>query len=991
MLKRALLVLLALIGSLLVTVPPASALATASFSDGFQGDTLETTDTTATFDSFYIDGSGDLRFTLAVCEKVDETYCITESGDPSKSVYRTVVQATYTQAQYEAFPEFRRLKITVTGLKPNTTYRWYAISDRGPNQPPATQGFFEEESFTTKPPNASPFAIQPFADSVTTFNAQVSALVGAGRNAEGTYRSGTYQFVYGTSPTALTSASAQLRFTGVENGLRVKSFLLSLASDTTYYARAVVRPDVTPAPSPTLSPIFSFRTAAAAGTCASGFSQRTLNVGKLSLTGCLAINGTRAVARGTVRLNGLNLEPGGRPFVAKRSFRDCVSEGCKALQQLANDQTQSNLVFDATQKTLNLATTGEVQIKAGTTVLYKGALNEQGRPVDGSEPIISLFSAATGSDRDILGFALDGGPNFTPNEDGKTGRININVSPPFLGGVTGEVQFATLEDGGAKFDGIGASFGYTTIGIFDLPKVSFRYSGSEKLWRATASVPLPTPKPVTVEAIIEVKNKKLSKLSVAADDINQPIAKAVFLQKIGFDSTFDPFGFSGTIGLSAGPQVIGKSLLRVDGTVGYAGAKDGRPASLFLGGELSVVSIKLATAEARVYLTSSPWVTAKGTFGVDLDPLTVNINADFLLNGDQWFVRGGGRVSYGKLAAQVIALAGNDGFGACGGIDDSDFALGFYQPWGGKPEVSFKCPLSQFPSAARPARVARAAAARATTGGEFTIAPGAGRTLVRFLGTTDHPEILLEGPNGETVSMPAADEPVDVGLTASVLRALNSPVTEVALLAPAAGTWTWSVVDGSAPVESVTVEKLLGPAQITGSVTGTGARRTVTWRSDLQPGERLELVEIGEGVAPRRLLSTTKASGSLTFAPRVAANRARRIQAQVVRADGALRGSAVIDTFTAPKLVIGRATKLALDRGRSRSVLTWKRAPGAVRYRVLVDRPDGRRLLYPTTKPRLTIPGIGQRSRVAVTVRPVLADGRDGPAVRKVFTVRPRR
>lgn len=989
MLKRVLLVLLTLIGSLLVTVPPASALAAATFSDGFAGDTLETTDTTATFDAFFISGSGDLKFTLAICEKVDETYCITESADPSKSVYRTVVDATYTQAQYEAFPDPRRLKITLTGLKPSTTYRWYAISDAGPNKPPTTQGFFEEEKFTTKPPSALPSAGESFVDEVGPFAAEMSAVVSAGRDLSGAFRSGTYEFVYGTSATTLTSSTGQKRFTG---RTRVVGTLLPLQPDTTYYARVVVRPTVTPTPSPTLGPIVTFRTASFGVNCGTGFTQRSLKVGKVTLKGCLAVDGKRAVARGDVLLNGLTLRLAGRTFVAQRSFRNCVSAGCKGLQQLADDRTRSNLVFDATEKDVNLSTTGDVTLLAGTTRLFRGVLNQRESPVNGSGPLISLLGAVSATDGDILGFPIDGGPTFTPNDDGRTGRINLSVSPPFLGGVTGEVQFATLEDGGAKFDGIGASFGYTPIGIFDLPKVSFRYSASEELWRATASLPLPTPKPITVEAIVEVKKKQLSKLSVAADDINQPIAKAIFLQKIGFDSTFDPFGFSGTIGLSAGPQVLGKSLLRVDGTVGYAGAANGRPASLFLGGELSVVSIKLATAEARVYLSSRPWVTAKGTFGIDLAPLKADINAEFQLNGDQWFVSGGGRVSYGSVGAQVIALAGNGGFGACGGVDRSDLAIGFYQPWGGKPEVSFKCPLSQFPSTGRPTRAARAAAAaRATTGGEFTIAPGAGRTLVRFLGTTDHPEILLEGPNGETVSMPAADEPVDVGLTASVLRALNSPVTEVALLEPVAGTWTWSVVDGSAPVESVTVEKLLGPAQITGSVTGTGPKRTVTWRSDLQPGERLELVEVGEGVAPRRLLSTTKASGSLTFAPRVAANRARRIQAQVVRADGALRGSAVIDTFTAPKLVIGRATKLALDRGKSRSVLTWKRAPGAVEYRVLVERPDGRRLLYPTTKPRLTIPGIGARSRVAVTVRPVLADGRDGPAVRKVFTVRPRR
>jgi hypothetical protein len=70
-------------------------------------------------------------------------------------------------------------------------------------------------------------------------------------------------------------------------------------------------------------------------------------------------------------------------------------------------------------------------------------------------------------------------------------------------------------------------------------------------------------------------------------------------------------------------------------------------------------------------------------------------------------------------------------------------------------------------------------------------------------------------------------------------------------------------------------------------------------------------------------------------------------------------------------------------RGRT-AVVTWRRAPNAKRYTVVVVSSDGTRtMLQPAgRKLRVTMRGVGRRERVTAGVAGISAGGKRGPVAR---------
>ncbi len=115
---------------------------------------------------------------------------------------------------------------------------------------------------------------------------------------------------------------------------------------------------------------------------------------------------------------------------------------------------------------------------------------------------------------------------------------------------------------------------------------------------------------------------------------------------------------------------------------------------------------------------------------------------------------------------------------------------------------------------------------------------------------------------------------------------------------PAAGTWIVSLQNGSSPLKSASSAKGLDQPEVSASVNGTGATRSLNWNLKAVPGQVVRFVE-NAGDTSAVILETSEASGSFEFKPAVGVAGERTIVAEIVQ-DGLPRDSIQVATYEAP-------------------------------------------------------------------------------------------
>src|SRR5262249_43203457 len=103
------------------------------------------------------------------------------------------------------------------------------------------------------------------------------------------------------------------------------------------------------------------------------------------------------------------------------------------------------------------------------------------------------------------------------------------------------------------------------LGI-ELKDIDLNYQGPGT-WSGKASVVLHFAKTYTITGDFGIKNGDFDHLNGSVDGLNVSIGAGIYLQKIGFGVAENPFRLMGSIGLSAGPQVLGKTALTVTGGI----------------------------------------------------------------------------------------------------------------------------------------------------------------------------------------------------------------------------------------------------------------------------------------------------------------------------------------------------------------------------------------------------------------------------------------
>jgi hypothetical protein len=390
----------------------------------------------------------------------------------------------------------------------------------------------------------------------------------------------------------------------------------------------------------------------------------------------------------------------------------------------------------------------------------------------------------------------------------------------------------------------------------------------------------------------------------------------------------------------------------------------------------------------KFYADTTGYVTLDGTMGFDAGPLYFNaelIGAVLLPN---FYVEGSGSGGIRHvLSGTVKALISNRGLAGCGSVDIGPFTVSggagvhfnprlLLGPLGILSNLSLflGCDLSDWVTVVAP-RDARAAAPGTRV---FTVARGQRALIVRVQGLGKAPRALLRGPDGTTIDLSNADEQrTNRGLG---VRADAENRSFFLVARPHAGLWKVIPAPGSVPIVALQRATILPRPQVTAHVTGTGAKRRLSWSVAPVAGQVVRFVE--QGNHGGQLLATVRRGGrgSVTFVPAPARGARRTIVADVEE-NGVPRTVIAVARFSAPSPRVGRPGGVHLRRAGRAAVLSWGPAFYASRYEVIATFTTGSRVLL-SPRPgarKLVIRGLSRRAGVTVQVIGIAKGGMRGP------------
>ena len=498
------------------------------------------------------------------------------------------------------------------------------------------------------------------------------------------------------------------------------------------------------------------------------------------------------------------------------------------------------------------------------------------------------------------------------------------------------------------------------------------------------------------------KTLDIAYLSGAGSGI--PIAPGIYLTKVGGNLTLGPpitkFGLSTTV--SVGPSPTGGGCptagLDADGDVIIGG----QPQVLVtIRGQVQIACIGLAEANFRA--GSDGLVTFDAGFHKDEGKLKLDGHLDAKIQSSDkgiaaWQATVGGSARlrdfpiFGTIGIGAEAAISNIGFAVCGiwetFLGDVKVGGAINFPGGRPPINQFElfanlrlftgCDLSQYKPLGK-RNVIRGAQAGGTA---FTVPAAPKGLLLSLEGAGDAPRVKLRSPSGKEYDFTNADEGVMLpDAYGQVVKSEDRTVVLLGAVEP--GQWTAIPADGSVGVNRIEFSRVLPKPKITGSVSGKGASRVLSYNVGAQDGQVVRFVE--DAPDGRKILATIKrgGKGKIRYTTGEASGTSRTIQAEIEQ-DGLPRAKLTIAKYTAPNPTVGQPGSVKVRRSGSKALVTWKPAALANSYAVTVTGTDGsRQLLLPpggAKAKKVTVRGVG--SKVGLTVRVVATSpkGREGKA-----------
>ena len=715
------------------------------------------------------------------------------------------------------------------------------------------------------------------------------------------------------------------------------------------------------------------------------------------------------------------------------------ASGARASQltgRLTRSQAYTLMLLDAVYVTSQPARINGVDVVPegdGVVVVVAGGLLESGlSAVISSDARVQMLNAAGEEMRMRAGqIAQDIDPNLgkplfdrlrLPEEFdlipglGIRGRVTTRIEnyalkldihavlPPLLGGITAGAQMTADTARGLVLDGLKAHADTVPIGPVIFRDLDLTYVADGEKLDGGLSVSLP-PTGTTVRAEIGFLRGAFNRLRIRYDGPPDIIlAPAVHLTGIGGALQVDPTEFSGDATLNIGPNpgggcpklgVEGAMLLHLES-----------PVFLEVTGSSQLLCYKLV--QVRAYLDETGYGSFTGKVEPDLGPLPLRLRAEgtgqiqlpvfgkdlrFQLNAD-----GEGCLVLDPIdeciGGEVVVSDAAMGF--CGDFGFTHAGAGFRYPppatlaslptlvaWTlGNLVVMFdSCNIAQFRTLPK---LARAAQSGETT---FTVPPSQRLLALGVRGAGAPPRITLHGPGGRTVDVP--DQGMLRTATEAAWRYDHDDTAYLLVDDPAAGTWTITEKDGSAPVADVRLADAVPDPVVRGRVRRAKGQLAFDYSARLSKGMDVRFFERVGGHGGQFLGEGREGRGRVRFLPSEGGSTRRTIVAEVTR-DGLPVKTLTAARFRSGPPAIGKARRIRARRRGRRLQITWRRARNATEHRVTVGLSDGRRLLLVPKgrRTRVTVGQVAKGTKARIVVRGERPGPRLGPSAARRLRLR---
>lgn len=684
------------------------------------------------------------------------------------------------------------------------------------------------------------------------------------------------------------------------------------------------------------------------------------------------VAGKRYETTGDVRVNGIDLYTTGAGAGSARS------------------SAAATITVDTDARTLT--TKGKVEAKVGNVVLDRASL-EWKIPQNGGQILDLSGNPAvfeTGKYKiEFLGLGVSGQTSPKIKSDGSVEiPVHLGLPKPFagfggLGEITGDIVLTANVGQGLKLSSLKIHAKDVGLGIATIKELEIEYVGDPSRLYGKANLLLPV-----IQSALETEfqlragafDYGKAKLTFPGQGI--PIATAVYLKAINFGVFTKPTKIQGGAQVNGFGQIGGTPVLAVNGQVSYTFPDAPNPGVFRIEGNGKLVGVNFFSVFGQ-YET-----TGKVSFG---GAVKLGDTTSLGIHGSA-----AGALDTSTLLFDLEGEAGACAFSICGGakllisskavagcIGGKAVGVGAAYIWGTGLKGFWSCDLGAYKALP---------SARAAQTGKHTVKVEGGQKLASIMvrGQGAPPRVTVTGPGGQAIASNTDQSQPTVSDVGVVIADVATQSTIVNLNRPQGGDWRVAVAQGSPAIAGISTAGALPEPSVKATVTGSGHDRKLAWRIRQIPGQRVRIVEEGDG-AYNQIVAPKTASGSVRFRPTNGRKGKRRLFAMVEQY-GVPRERVLAGTYSAPGPPRPSAPRFVrLARRAGKLVVTWGRSKGADRYAVRARLRDGRRLVIPTKKRRLVIANVPGIDSGKISVYGVARDMTIGPAKKAGFKAKPKK
>jgi hypothetical protein len=568
-------------------------------------------------------------------------------------------------------------------------------------------------------------------------------------------------------------------------------------------------------------------------------------------------------------------------------------------------------------------------VYAGSLLIYRGSL---------SWSLAGKLSLKVPPGLSVKGLPVSGEVAVSLGHGGADAIVHAAVGGTFK--VSGSVDLHLTLDEGLILKGLELELDS------DLPvksllvkkaKLAYRSTAAGDIWEGAVAVQLPANGP-TINGAVTVTDGSLSELSLESGDLNEPFGEVVFLQSLGLKVLVSPhLEATGSIGLSAGPEIEGKTVAALKGSLT---AKIGEPFVLEAAGTLSLADQQLASAHVTV---APGLVKFDGEASASIASVKVRGAIRGFITTERFQAAGLVSLEFEGASARGDGLVNNTGLAGCGEVSvlGHGISVGGVHLWSGQNRLFYdSCGFSRLE------RALAARAAAATPGTRTIMVPPNTKQLNLIVtGTNGAPDAVLHEADADASVTPESQGRFGAG---AYLAAGNASANQTSIaiadppvgaleVSPAAGQPPFVELGSATPLPDPNVKVRLHPVR--------AGRYSLTWRARRVPGQTLTFID-GNAAGQQTIRTTSASRGKVVFRALRDGVGPQKL-AVTVEQDGVIREIRPVTSFSPTPLRLG-LPRLMVHRRGQRLEIVWKRAVNATGYQLTLNTSDGRSLYFST-------------------------------------------